>query len=307
MDKQLHSLAPCWALLLVVGCGTAKRPQPEIDTNTSVHVEETTLDAPDTKLHYRAASAGTPTGLVIAINGGPGVTHQYMTGLERLAQEGWRVVTYDQRGIGESSPSESDSYGPEAHVADVDALRAHFDADSVWLIGHSWGGYIAMRYALDHPERVLRLTLIGSVPPSHEALEAGLDRLYTRVEALQAAGKIVDPLPKDPTENMRARLPAYFSDPDFPLPKEVLAAKAGGASKEIWAQCLEDYDFTRELGSFKGHVDILMGADDPFELSWADALAHAFTEADVHRRDFPACGHLPWVECPSAFFRALNE
>jgi proline iminopeptidase len=51
---------------------------------------------------------------------------------------------------------------------DLDAVREYFQLESVALLGHSWGGLLAMEYALRHPERVSRLILLNTAPASHD-------------------------------------------------------------------------------------------------------------------------------------------
>jgi proline iminopeptidase len=68
-----------------------------------------------------------------------------------------RVIVFDARGSGESGDD-----GPFTHaqwVADVDAVRAHFGYERIVMAGGSYGGFIAMEYALAHPDRVRALVL----------------------------------------------------------------------------------------------------------------------------------------------------
>jgi pimeloyl-ACP methyl ester carboxylesterase len=72
----------------------------------------------------------------------------------------FRAVTFDQRGVGESSCD--GSYRAEDYLADIDAVRAHLGVGTVHLLGHSWGGLLAQLYASEFPDRVASLCLLNS-------------------------------------------------------------------------------------------------------------------------------------------------
>jgi pimeloyl-ACP methyl ester carboxylesterase len=89
----------------------------------------------------------------------------YFTSAPALARR-HRVRVYDLRGHGKSEHAAS-GYGVRTMASDLAAL---VDDSSVDLVGHSWGALIALRFALDHPERVRRLVLVEApVPPSSVA------------------------------------------------------------------------------------------------------------------------------------------
>ena len=74
----------------------------------------------------------------------------------------WRIVLYDQRGAGRSTPIADLTDNTTQHlVADIERLRAHLGIDRWLLFGGSWGSTLALVYAQTHPERVLGLVLRG--------------------------------------------------------------------------------------------------------------------------------------------------
>src|SRR5689334_25334865 len=96
--------------------------------------------------------------------------------MDRLA-DSYRLVYYDQRGRGRSRGElRLDEIGIERYVEDLDGVRRHLRLDTVAILGHSWGGFVAMHYALAHPERVSDLILLNSVSASNDDFE----RMRTR-------------------------------------------------------------------------------------------------------------------------------
>ena len=113
----------------------------------------------------RGTNAGRP---LVMVNGGPGFDHTYV-----LCSDAWdviarsrRVVFYDQRGNGRAGELKAGQSCTLAdQIADLEALRVRLKADTIDLLGHSWGGYLVMAYAARHPERVAHLTIVDSASP----------------------------------------------------------------------------------------------------------------------------------------------
>jgi proline iminopeptidase len=75
----------------------------------------------------------------------------------------WRIVLFDQRGAGRSTPAADLTDNTTRHlVADIERLREHLRIDKWLLFGGSWGSTLALAYAQAHPERCLGLVLRGS-------------------------------------------------------------------------------------------------------------------------------------------------
>jgi proline iminopeptidase len=162
------------------------------------------LDVGDGNRMYWEAS-GNPAGKpLVLLHGGPG------QGCHERMRAGYdpryRVVLYDQRGCGRSTPSAADPatdmrYNTTQHlVADLELLREHLGIDRWLLRGASWGCTLAMAYAVRHPDRVTEIVLSAiSLTRRREAewLYGGVSRFfpeeYERFTA--AAGRTTDVLP----------------------------------------------------------------------------------------------------------------
>jgi proline iminopeptidase len=106
-----------------------------------------------------ASEAGSGPPLILC-HGGPGLWDMFGDLVPLLAGQA-RVIQWDQRGCGRSQ--QRGPYSLAQSVADLDAVRASLAAGRVALLGHSWGAQLALRYALDHPDRVSRLVYLSGV------------------------------------------------------------------------------------------------------------------------------------------------
>ena len=99
---------------------------------------------------------------LLAIHGGPGLPHNYLRSLERLADER-EVIFWDQLGCGNSAcPSNTDLWTIERSVAEVSAVVAGLGLNGFHIFGNSWGGMLALQYVLDAPPGAVSLTISNS-------------------------------------------------------------------------------------------------------------------------------------------------
>ncbi|MGA8302961.1 MAG: proline iminopeptidase-family hydrolase [Thermoplasmata archaeon] len=120
------------------------------------------------RFYWRSVGDPGPAGTIVTLHGGPGGTHDYLSSFEDMAAHGYRVVFYDQLGCGRSEIArEEGEYSVERDVADLDEFRRALGIDQMHLLGSSYGGLLAIAYALEHPEPIRTLTIasgLASVP-----------------------------------------------------------------------------------------------------------------------------------------------
>jgi pimeloyl-ACP methyl ester carboxylesterase len=113
--------------------------------------------------HVQEVGSGPPVVMVHGLLIGS-LASWYFTAAPALSQK-HRVRVYDLRGHGRSQPAAS-GYDVRTMAGDLAALVADLPGP-IDVVGHSWGALVAMRFALDHPERVRRLALVEApLPPS---------------------------------------------------------------------------------------------------------------------------------------------
>jgi proline iminopeptidase len=109
-----------------------------------------------TTLH--AESFGNPdSAIIIVLHGGPGADYRYLLNCRAFADQGYRVVFYDQRGSGLSKRQNKNSYTLETMVNDLAEVINHYKKSAnqkVFLLGHSWGAILATAYINKYPAKI---------------------------------------------------------------------------------------------------------------------------------------------------------
>jgi proline iminopeptidase len=116
-----------------------------------------------------------PSARVLILHGGPGATHEYLSIVaEKSAAAGFEAIEYDQLGSAFSDqPKEPDLWEVDRFVDEVEQVRAalELDRDNFYLYGHSWGGVLAIEYALrypDHLKGIVISNMMSSIPAYNE-------------------------------------------------------------------------------------------------------------------------------------------
>jgi proline iminopeptidase len=249
---------------------------------------------------------------IVAVNGGPGLSHAYM-----MQNDLWQrvaahrlVVLYDQRGTGSSKQVQPNAAQTmEAQVADLDALRKALALDKIAVLGDSYGGMIAMAYGAAHPEHVARLILSDSAAPSWKGLVHLLPSVFPDTE--EAGEADAKKLASDPEAAAKAgfinhmRMMFYSTDR-----RDAFLAHAAdlGVMPQVGAavhKATENIDLTPKLADFKFPTLVITGRYDmnvaPLT-AWR--MAHAIPAAQLVF--FEKSGHLPAYEEPDKYIQVLE-
>ena len=152
-------------LALALGCLLSACEKGELNPNQPGNLVPLTVDQDPalpsiavngTQLH--AEAFGDPNDpLLIIIHGGPGSDYRHLLNCKEFANEGYRVVFYDQRGSGLSKRHPKDSYSIQIMIDDLEAVIDHYRMQpnqKVFLLGHSWGAMLATAYVNAYPDRI---------------------------------------------------------------------------------------------------------------------------------------------------------
>lgn len=121
---------------------------------------------------------------VLLLHGGPGFTHEYLEAMESfLPQAGIEMYYYDQLGCGNSDqPDDPALWTLPRYLEEVEEVRVGLGLDNFVLYGHSWGGILALEYALHH-QRHLRGLVISNMTASIDSLLGHLDVIKKELPA----------------------------------------------------------------------------------------------------------------------------
>lgn len=116
---------------------------------------------------------------VLLLNGGPGASHEYLEALESfLPEAGIEMYYYDQLGVNFSDqPNDPSLWTLERYTEEVEEVRRGLGLDHFVLYGHSWGGILALEYALTHQHHLRGLVISN--------IAAGVQAILKRTEALK--------------------------------------------------------------------------------------------------------------------------
>jgi len=132
----------------------------------SLNAREGTIDFRGYRVWYACIGEGDdlPGKLpLLCLHGGPGACHDYLESLAAVARRGRRVIFYDQLGCGNSDqPDDPSLWNVQLFLEEIDVVRQALGLDRLHLLGQSWGGMLAMEYALTQPTGVASLTVASS-------------------------------------------------------------------------------------------------------------------------------------------------
>lgn len=158
--------------------------------------EDGFLDINGIKIYYKRFGKGNRH-KVLALHGGPGGTHDYLLPIADLAEMGFDVVFYDQYGCGKSDyPKNESDYTLDYSVEEVEEVRkAIFGNSKINLFGNSWGGMLALAYAIKYQDRLTTLTSssgLSSVPETvkemHRLISSLPEQQRKAIEEHEAMG-----------------------------------------------------------------------------------------------------------------------
>ncbi|MGB8458487.1 MAG: alpha/beta fold hydrolase [Candidatus Acidiferrum sp.] len=278
-----------------------------------VHEENgQTFDGPGGKLYYEVTGGGSGTPLVL-VNGGPGFDHTYLhiSAAWDLLGKNRRIIFYDQRGDGRSSPLKpGESCTLADQIADLEALREHLGLEKWDMLGHSWGGYLSMAYAARHPERISHLMIVDSAAPKWADTLFLFSQIFPEITDRRAGFAFADEMGDKAASDASIHdyLTMLFYSPEK---RDAFVAQMGpGAyNKEVFQAVTSDlprFDLDPELAKFKFPVVVMAGR---YDINVAPLVAYRIHKAIPGSRFvvFEKSGHIPFYEEPQAFVHAAED
>jgi len=258
----------------------------------------------------RGTNAGRP---LVMVNGGPGFDHTYV-----LCSDAWdviarsrRVVFYDQRGNGRAGELKAGQSCTLAdQIADLEALRVRLKADTIDLLGHSWGGYLVMAYAARHPEHVAHLTIVDSASPKWTDTDFIFKYIFPEGVERQGSLDFFDGLGDSTAgkaslnEYMRMLFVSQEKRDDFM--SRIATYKYSRKVNETLNADLGKFDMWPALAALTMPTLVATGR---YDINVAPSTAWKIHKAIAGSRwvVFEKSGHLPYFEEPDRFVQVVND
>ena len=278
-------------------------------------VAEGFAPVPGGKVWWRKVGDG-PKAPLLTLHGGPGAAHNYLTSLRALADQR-PVIFYDQLGCGRSdAPGDPSLWTIGRFCDEIDALRAALGLTRITLLGHSWGGFLAIEYmtrGATPPPGVEALVLSSTSASTAEAA-AGMRRLVAalpngagaRIAALERAGQTGSKEYQDLTVLFYAR--HLFRGANMPPDGEAsLAALSrspvypvmNGPSEWDIVGNLRTWDRTADLGKITAPTLVTCGEFDEVTIECSQTLDNDIPNARIEI--LKGCSHLCTLEKPETY------
>lgn len=261
---------------------------------------------------------------LLILHGGPGATHEAYEAFDSfLPAGGIEYYYYDQ--LGSAYSDQPDDMTPflsiDHYVDEVEQVRVALglDAGDFYLYGHSWGGILAIEYALKYQQHLKGLVvsnMMSSIPAynryAHEVLMPGMDpQALKEILALEAAKKYDDPRYEE------LLLPFYeqhiLRKPGAEWPAPVLRS-FGQINKKVYipmqgpsemgaSGILVDWDRTADLKKIAVPTLVIAGQHDTMDPAWMRMMSREFPRGDFLL--LPNSGHMAMYDDQPAYFAGL--
>jgi 2-succinyl-6-hydroxy-2,4-cyclohexadiene-1-carboxylate synthase len=273
----------------------AQRPRRQRGSHQRLPRQSSFVEVDGERLYCESVGEGEPLVLCHGAGGNHAVWYQQVPVFARTR----RVVTWDHRGFGRSTDSGGES-GPDLAVRDLAAILDHLRVDRTDLVGQSMGGWTALGYALEHPERVRSLTLtdtLGGI--TSPAIRRGFEELSTRLaerptdaNGLGHHPALDDSLAeRDPARAYLYQMLGGFGEPDLARIAPRLFATT------------RSRDALSTLG-----IPVLFIVGDRDPLFPPQLVREAATQLpDARLVEIPGCGHSPYFEAPEPWNAVLEQ
>ena len=263
-------------------------------------------------------SLGSGDETVLLLNGGPGLPCDYLRDPHAvLAEHGFRVVTYDQLGCGPSdNPKDPKLWTIEGYAQEVEELRQKLGLGKVHLLGHSWGGWLAIEYALTFPDSLKSLVLAdtcGDMPHLVSELNRLREALGPETVAMmlrhEAEGTLDHPEYQAAVTllNYRhvCRLDVYPDSLNRSLANWNMAiyGHMQGPNEFLYTGNLKDWNRVPDMHRIQQPTLIVVGMHDELTPACAMRMHHALPRSTV--KTFKNSSHTPFYEEPENYFAAL--
>jgi proline-specific peptidase len=258
---------------------------------------------------------------LICLHGGPGATHDYFKPLEAIASAGRRVILYDQLGWGNSDHIQNPSlWTVELFVDEISVIIRTLGLDRVHILGHSWGGQLAMEYALTQPPGLASLVLADTLASAPQWAEEAArligelpEEIQQTIHTHEAAGTTDSSEYKKAMKAFSRRHGGGHIDPKPEWVKEAfkkledneIYLTMWGPSEFHVTGSLKDWDITDRLGEIRVPALVLCGRYDEATPALAETIQRGILGSELVI--FENSAHFPHIEETERYLQVLEQ
>lgn len=263
---------------------------------SALSVEETSLE---------------PKPTLIVLHGGPGGDHSlfrpWFDGMQDVAQ----IIYFDHRGTGRSGHADLSTYTLEQMADDIEGLRLYLGIAAPVVLGASFGGMVALNYAIRHPDSLSKLILVDTAP-SNDYYETSMKKMAEMASAEQLE-MLTARFTGSSTEEQYARWaevvdPLYYHKvPPLADRQAINLRVKGGAAvaEQVMRYELPTYDVRPQLAAITVPTLVAVGRHDWVTTpEQADEIVQGIPHANLHV--FEDSGHNPLVEDTEEFIATIS-
>lgn len=266
------------------------------------------------EIRYEQRGNGSP---VFVCQGGPNNVCDTLIADLALLADSHTLIFHDYRGSGQSAAAPVTTYRFDRLADDLDELRRHLGHESVSVVAHSMGGFVALQFALRHREACHRLALVGTTPcgaggPMAIPVLRALGPLRT-AKALVMAARFLALWSWRPQSAARAsamNAPMGVTQEARPELRAMVAAAhpelpVDNHNSPYLMKALGGLDLRDDLGNIRCPVLVLYGSRDAVMVAGGRMLASGVPHAEV--RVLADVGHEPFIEVPAETLATLRN
>jgi proline iminopeptidase len=259
-------------------------------------------------------SYGDSDEILFLLNGGPGIPCDYLRDpLLPLAEAGYRIVTYDQLGTGASDkPKDKSLWTIGRYVEEVETVRRSLDLGKIHLLGHSWGGWLSIEYALTHQNALKSLILsntcgdmphlVGELNRHREALGHETVAMMQRFEAV---GNYEHPAYKAAITILNYRhvfrndvWPKTVRDAFKKINMDIYGTMQG-PNEFLYIGNLKEWNRIPDMHRVEVPTLVMCGEHDELTPACSMRMHNALPDSEI--TVFPNCSHMAMYEDPDAY------
>ena len=265
-------------------------------------------------------SYGSGDNVLFLLNGGPGLPCDYLRDPHIfLAEEGYRIVAFDQLGCGKSDrPDDPSLWSITRYVEEVETVRKALALEKINLLGQSWGGWLSIEYALTYPDAIQSLVLAntcGDLPHLTTELNRMRDALGSETVAMMFHHESMETIDHPEYQAAITILNYRHVCRLKEWPSSLLASvndwnmgpygTMQGPNEFLYIGNLKDWNRISEMARLKMPTLIITGTHDEIGPACALRMHNALPNSKVVV--FPNSSHVPFYEEPEDYFAALRS